>query len=37
MLSDKEILNILAQELQNASGGNETDFIESNREQALAY
>ena len=37
MLDDDEILNIIGQELSFASGGNEQDFIDANRKQALAY
>jgi len=36
-LSDREILNIVGEELQQASGGNENDFVEANRKDALAY
>ena len=36
MLSDEQILNIVAEELQQSSGGNENDFIDANRQDALA-
>lgn len=36
-LEDAEILNIIGQELQQASGGNENDFIDANRQDALSY
>jgi hypothetical protein len=35
-LEDREILNIVSQELSFGSGGNENDFIEGNRQAALA-
>ena len=37
MLSDDEILKNIAAELQQAAGGSENDFIDANRQQALAY
>lgn len=36
-LSDDEILNIIDEELQQSAGGNENDFIDSNRKDSLAY
>lgn len=36
-LSEAQILNIVAQELQQSSGGNENDFIDQNRQDALSY
>ena len=36
MLDESQILNIVGQELSDASGGNENDFIEGNRQAALA-
>ena len=37
MLDDKEILSILGDELNASAGGNENEFIDSNRKAALAY
>lgn len=37
MLDDKEILNIIGDELGASAGGNENEFIDSNRKDALAY
>lgn len=37
MLEDREILNIVANELSQSSGGNDNDVIDANRQQALAY
>ncbi|RLA60759.1 MAG: hypothetical protein DRQ89_12335 [Epsilonproteobacteria bacterium] len=36
MLDESQILNIVGQELSYSSGGNENDFIEGNRQAALA-
>ena len=36
-LDEDEILNIIGQELQQASGGNENDFIDQNRQDSLSY
>jgi len=36
MLDDRQILNIIGEELQQSSGGNENDFIDANRQRALA-
>jgi hypothetical protein len=36
MLDEAQILNIVGQELSNSSGGNENDFIDGNRQAALA-
>ena len=36
MLDDRQILNIVGQELSQSAGGNENDFIDSNRQAALA-
>ena len=36
MLDEISILNIIGQELSHVSGGNENDFIEANRQDALA-
>ena len=35
-LSERQILNIVAQELSSSSGGDEGDFIEANRQNALS-
>ena len=35
-LDEREVLNIVGQELSYGSGGNENDFIEGNRQAALA-
>lgn len=37
MLSDDEILNYITQELQSASGGDDSDAIQADREKALSY
>lgn len=37
MLTDDQIVNNIANELQQAAGGSENDFIDANRQQALAY
>jgi hypothetical protein len=36
MLDDKRILSIVSQELNQSAGGNENDFIDANRQAALA-
>lgn len=36
MLSERQILNVVAQEIQQSAGGNENDFIDANRQKALA-
>ena len=36
MLDETQILNIVSQELKQAAGGNENDFIDANRQAALA-
>ena len=35
-LDDRQILNIISEELQQSAGGNENDMIDSNRQAALA-
>lgn len=37
MLDDREILQIIGDELSASAGGNENEFIDSNRKDALAY
>ncbi len=37
MLSDDEILNYITQELQSASGGDDSDAIQADREKGLSY
>lgn len=36
-LDKRQILNLVGNELSQAAGGNENDFIDSNRQTALAY
>jgi hypothetical protein len=35
-LDERQILNIVAEELQQSAGGNENDFVDANRQRALA-
>ena len=35
-LDDRQILNMIGEELSQSAGGNENDFIDANRQQALA-
>jgi len=37
MMDDLEILQIVAEELSQSAGGNDNEFIDSNRKEALAY
>ena len=37
MLDDANILHIVSQELSQSAGGNENEFIDSNRKDALSY
>jgi hypothetical protein len=36
MLDESQILNIVSQEISQAAGGNENDFVDANRQKALA-
>ena len=36
-MDEREILHVVAEELNQSAGGNDNEFIDSNRKQALAY